>query len=93
MTVMHNDNETIIGRAEINDIEAILAIPTHDPTRSSTSSRTTPTRIFTWDYSLARPAAAQAVREGQGRPVERHHRPAVGHRGRPREGRSPRIRR
>ena len=33
------------------------------------------------------PAAAQAVREGQGRPVERHHRPAVGHRGRRRAGR------
>ena len=38
---------------------------------------------------LARPAAAaQALREGQGRPVERHHRPAVGHRGRPRGGRA-----
>ncbi len=31
MTVTHNDNESIIGRAEINDIDAILAIPTHDP--------------------------------------------------------------
>ena len=39
---------------------------------------------------LAGPAgAAQALREGQDRPVERHHRPAVGHRGRPR-GRSSR---
>ena len=35
-------------------------------------------------------AAAQAVREGQGRAVERHHRPAVGHRGRARRGRDPR---
>ena len=31
MTVTHNDNESIIGRAEINDIDAILAIPVHDP--------------------------------------------------------------
>ena len=31
MTVTHNDNETIIGRTEINDIDAILAIPTCDP--------------------------------------------------------------
>ena len=31
MTVVHNDNQTILGRGEINDIEAILAIPTVDP--------------------------------------------------------------
>ena len=34
------------------------------------------------------PAAAQALREGQDRAVERRHRPAVGHRGRLREGRA-----
>ena len=31
MTLTHNDNETILGRSEINDIDAILAIPTTDP--------------------------------------------------------------
>ena len=31
MTVTHNSNEEIIGRSEINDIDAILAIPLADP--------------------------------------------------------------
>ena len=31
MTTLFNDNETILGRGEINDIDAILAIPMHDP--------------------------------------------------------------
>ena len=31
MTVTHNDHQDIIGRADINDIEAILAIPGTDP--------------------------------------------------------------
>ena len=56
MTVTHNDNETIIGRAEINDIEAILAIPNTDSTRSSTSSRTTPTPSSRGTTRSARPA-------------------------------------
>ena len=34
MTVTHNDNETILGRAEINDIDAILEIPVVDLDRA-----------------------------------------------------------
>ena len=30
MTVTHNSNETIIGRSEINDIEAILSVANTD---------------------------------------------------------------
>jgi hypothetical protein len=56
MTVTHNDNETILGRAEINDIDAILAIPTHDPNEIAHVLKNNADTIFTWDYSLARPA-------------------------------------
>jgi hypothetical protein len=50
-----NDNTTILGRGEINDIEAILAIPTHDPNEVEHVVRNDADTIFTWDYSLSRP--------------------------------------
>src|ERR1700712_1477462 len=51
-----NDNATILGRGEINDIEAILAMPTTDPTEIEHVVKNNADAIFTWDYSLARPA-------------------------------------
>jgi hypothetical protein len=56
MTVAHNDNLTILGRAEINDIDAILAIPTGDPNEVEHVVQDNADAIFTWDYSLSRPA-------------------------------------
>ncbi|MGZ4673153.1 MAG: ferritin-like domain-containing protein [Ilumatobacteraceae bacterium] len=56
MTVTHNDNSSIIGRTEINDIDAILAIPTHDPNEIAHVVQNKADTIFTWDYSLTRPA-------------------------------------
>ncbi len=56
MTAIFNDNETILGRGEINDIDAILAIPTHDPNEIEHIVKNNADSIFTWDYSLARPA-------------------------------------
>ena len=56
MTVTHNDNESIIGRAEINDIDAILAIPVVDPNEVEHVVKNNADTIFTWDYSLARPS-------------------------------------
>jgi len=56
MTVTHNSNEEIIGRAEINDIDAILAIPTADPNEIEHVVKNNADTIFTWDYSLQRPA-------------------------------------
>ncbi|HRE01137.1 MAG TPA: ferritin-like domain-containing protein, partial [Ilumatobacteraceae bacterium] len=53
---MHNDNETILGRGEIDDIEAILAIPVVDPAEVEHIVKNNADSIFTWDYSLARPA-------------------------------------
>ncbi|MEI6497118.1 MAG: ferritin-like domain-containing protein [Actinomycetota bacterium] len=56
MTVTHNDNHTIIGRDQINDVEAILAIPTVDPNEIEHIVKNNADSIFTWDYSLSRPA-------------------------------------
>jgi hypothetical protein len=56
MTVTHNSNEEIIGRSEINDIDAILAIPLADPNEVEHVVKNNADTIFTWDYSLQRPA-------------------------------------
>jgi hypothetical protein len=50
-----NSDADIIGRDGINDIEAILAIPTVDPTEVEHAVKDNADAIFTWDYSLARP--------------------------------------
>jgi len=55
VSIVHNDNETILGRAEINDIDAILAIPVGDPDEVEHVVQNNADTIFTWDYSLARP--------------------------------------
>ena len=55
MTVTHNDNQTIIGRAEINDIDAILSIPLCDPNEVLHTTKNDADTAFTWDYSLGRP--------------------------------------
>jgi hypothetical protein len=56
MTVTHNTNEEIIGRSEINDIDAILAIPNADPNEIEHVVKNNADTIFTWDYTLQRPA-------------------------------------
>ena len=56
MTVTHNSNEQIIGRSEINDVEAILAIPSADPNEVEHVVKNNADSIFTWDYTLQRPA-------------------------------------
>jgi hypothetical protein len=56
MTITHNTNEEIIGRAEINDIDAILAIPNADPNEVEHVVKNNADTIFSWDYSLQRPA-------------------------------------
>ena len=55
MTITHASNEEIIGRAEINDIEAILSVVNTDPNEVQHSVKGGGDTIFTWDYSLARP--------------------------------------
>ena len=48
--------ENMIGRAEIDDIDAILAIPTVDPDEVEHVVKNNADSIFSWDYTLARPA-------------------------------------
>lgn len=55
MTITHASNEELIGRAEINDIEAILSVCNTDPNEVQHSVKGGGDTIFTWDYSLARP--------------------------------------
>jgi len=55
MTVTHSSNEEIIGRAEINDIEAILSVANTDVNEKTHAVKNNSETIFTWDYSLARP--------------------------------------
>jgi energy-coupling factor transporter ATP-binding protein EcfA2 len=55
MSITHNDDQTILGRAAIDDIDAILAIPTADPDEVQHVVQNNADSIFTWDYSLARP--------------------------------------
>ena len=56
MSIDFNANADIIGRAEINDIDAILAIPGTDPHEIEHVVKDNADAIFTWDYSLSRPA-------------------------------------
>lgn len=55
MSVTHNSNEDIIGRADINDVDAILSVPTVDPNEIVHIVKNNADTIFTWDYSLSRP--------------------------------------
>jgi hypothetical protein len=56
MTVTHSSNEEIIGRHELDDVEAILSLPSVDPAEVEHAVKDNADALFTWDYSLARPA-------------------------------------
>ena len=49
-------NEQLIGRAELDDLEAILAVSNTDPDEVEHAVKDNADAIFTWDYSLTRPA-------------------------------------
>ena len=55
MTDTFSTNEEIIGRADINDIEAILSVSNTDVNEIEHIVKDNADAIFTWDYSLARP--------------------------------------
>ncbi|MFM8811240.1 MAG: ferritin-like domain-containing protein [Ilumatobacteraceae bacterium] len=55
MTITGEENRSIIGRDEINDVEAILSTPMVDPDEVLHVVKNEADSIFTWDYSLARP--------------------------------------
>ncbi|MEO8364149.1 MAG: ferritin-like domain-containing protein, partial [Ilumatobacteraceae bacterium] len=55
MSITAKENQAIIGRDLINDVEAILSIPMTDPNEVEHVVKNNADSIFTWDYSLARP--------------------------------------
>ena len=55
VTVTHRDNDEIIGRDELDDIEAILAVSNQDLDEVEHAVKDNADAMFTWDYSLARP--------------------------------------
>jgi hypothetical protein len=55
MTVTHSSNEDIIGRDDINNIEAILSVSNTDLDEVEHVVKDNADAIFTWDYTLARP--------------------------------------
>ena len=84
-------NEEMIGRDDLNDLEAILAITNTDVDEVIHAVKANADAIFTWDYERSRPAARQAVREGQDVAVERRDRPRLVDRRRPGDGRASRT--
>src|SRR6476620_2407133 len=53
------DHTEIIGRADVNDLEAILAITNSDVDEISHAVHADADAIFTWDYERTRPALAK----------------------------------
>jgi hypothetical protein len=51
-----SSTEELIGRADVNDVEAILAITNTDVDQVAHAVADNADALFTWDYSLARPA-------------------------------------
>lgn len=56
MSIHEKSNSELIGRDELNDIEAILAITNTDVDEVEHIVQNNADSIFTWDYTLARPA-------------------------------------
>ena len=56
MSIDEKSNSELIGRDELNDIEAILAITNTDVDEVEHIVQNNADSIFTWDYTLARPA-------------------------------------
>jgi hypothetical protein len=55
MSITERDNQEIIGREGLDDIEAILSITNTDVDEVLHAVRDDSDALFTWDYSLARP--------------------------------------
>lgn len=55
MSTTERDDTSILGRADMNDLEAILAITNTDVDAVQHVVKDNADAIFTWDYSLARP--------------------------------------
>lgn len=56
MSITENESTNILGRSELNDIESILSITNDDVDAIQHIVKDNADTIFTWDYSLTRPA-------------------------------------
>ena len=56
MSITENESREMLGRSELNDIEAILSITNTDVDAIQHIVKDNADAIFTWDYSLSRPA-------------------------------------
>ena len=56
MSLAESENKLIIGREDVNDIEAILGVTNTDVDEITHIVKDNSDAIFTWDYSLTRPA-------------------------------------
>ena len=56
MSITENESQDILGRSDLNDIEAILSITNDDAEAVQHIVKDNADAIFTWDYSLSRPA-------------------------------------
>ena len=65
MSTTHRDNDEIIGRADLNDIEAILAVTNTDVDEVLHAVKDNADALFTWDYSLARPQLRKLYEKGK----------------------------
>ncbi len=65
MSITDKTNAEMIGRDELNDIEAILAITNTDVDAVQHIVKDNADRIFTWDYTLARPALRKLYEKGK----------------------------
>src|SRR2546423_15426244 len=57
--------EDIIGRSEVDDLEAILAITNTDVDAVSHAVKDNADAIFTWDYERTRPALANLYKKAK----------------------------
>ena len=55
MTAIESHNADILGRADVNDIEAILGVTNTDVNEITHMVKNNADTLFSWDYSLARP--------------------------------------
>jgi hypothetical protein len=55
MTAIESHDAEILGRADVNDIEAILGVTNTDVNEITHMVKNNADTLFSWDYSLARP--------------------------------------
>ena len=65
MSATHRANDEILGRAELNDIEAIVSIVNTDVDEIEHAVKDNAEAMFTWDYTLARPQLRKLYEKGK----------------------------